>query len=144
MVTEDHSPNSDDVTDAYVAMGEAEARGDWIAAIAAARRIAECYSHDHYRHSAHLRHMHLLTKAGLLDELTELAKTDVHARRSLDKHFYETGRDAELRDRAEHGDEYALYLLVRLLRSRGDQAGARRAVDDIAPTNAYARRLADE
>lgn len=143
VATDDHSPSSDDVTDAYVAMGEAEARGDWVAAIAAASRIAECFSHDHDRHSAHLRHMDLLAKAGLIDELTELAKTDVHARRSLDEHFSETGRDAELRHRAEQGDEYALYKLVRLLRERGDQAGARRAVDDIAPTNAYARQLAD-
>ena len=70
----------------------AEGRGDWAVAIAMVSGFSECYSRDHYRHNAHLWHMELLVQAGLLNELAELAKTDVHARRRLDRFSYEDGR----------------------------------------------------
>jgi hypothetical protein len=52
----------------------AEGRGDWAVAIAMVSGFSECYSRDHYRHNAHLWHMELLVKAGLLHELAELAQ----------------------------------------------------------------------
>jgi len=76
--------------------------------------------------------------------LAELAKTDVHARRRLDRFLYEEGRDSELRRRAEHGDKTALYLLVRLLRARGEQTAAQQAVADIDATDTYAIELANQ
>ncbi len=111
----------------------AETRGDWAAAIAMVSEFAECYSPDHYRHDAHLWHMDLLAKAGLLHELAELAKSDVHARRRLDRSLYEQGRDDELHQRARWGDKTALYLLVRLLRTRGEHTAAQQVVADIDP-----------
>ncbi|WP_433393056.1 hypothetical protein [Micromonospora sp. KLBMP9576] len=122
----------------------AEARGDWAMAIAMVARFSECYSHDHYRHNAHLWHMELLVKAGLLHELAERAKTDVHARRRLDRLLYEEGRDGELRQRARRGDKTALYFLVRLLRARGEQTAAQQAVVDIDPADTYAIELAHQ
>ncbi|BCJ69407.1 hypothetical protein [Polymorphospora rubra] len=122
----------------------AEERGDWATAIAVVSGFAECYSRDHYRHHAHLWHMELLVKAGLLHELAELAETDVHARRRLDRFLYEEDRDGELRRRAEHGDKTALYLLVRLLRARGEQRVAQQAVADIGATDTYAIELANQ
>ncbi|MEU5943714.1 hypothetical protein ABZ807_32210 [Micromonospora sp. NPDC047548] len=126
----------------------AEGRGDWATAIAMVSGFSECYSRDHYRHDAHLWHMELLVKAGLLHELAELAKTDVHARRRLDRFLYEEGRDSELRRRAERGDKTALYLLVRLLRARGDARGeqtvAQQAVADIDAADTYAIELANQ
>ncbi|MFE0591060.1 hypothetical protein [Micromonospora echinospora] len=102
----------------------AEARGDWATAIAIVSEFAECHSHDPYRHNAHLWHMDLLVKAGLLRELADRAEIDVHARRRLGRFLYEEGHDDELRERAQRGDKIALYLLVRLLRDRG-RPGAR-------------------
>jgi hypothetical protein len=88
--------------------------------------------------------MDLLAMAGRLEELAARGTTDVHARRRLDRFLYEQGRDGDLRHRARHGDRYALYMLVRLLRERGDQAAARQAVVDIDATDAYASKLAEE
>ena len=102
----------------------------------------ECYSYDHHRHNAHLWHMNLLVKAGLLDELAERAEHDVHARRRLDRLLSEDGRDDELRQRAQHGDKTALYHLVRLLRMRGEHEAAVQAATDIDPTDTYAAELA--
>lgn len=102
--------------------------------------FSECYSRDHYRHNAHLWHMELFVKAGLLHELAELAKTDVHARRRLDRFLYEDGRDSELRRRAERGDKTALYLLVRLLwcvcfaRGQSRRPPNRRSLTSTRPT----------
>ncbi|MEO3746551.1 hypothetical protein [Plantactinospora sp. B5E13] len=101
----------------------AEARGDWASAIAVVGGFAECYSDDYYRHNAHLWHMDLLVKAGLLRELVDRAETDVHARRRLDRFLNEDGRDGELRERAQGGDKYAQHLLARLLRDRGGARG---------------------
>jgi hypothetical protein len=120
----------------------AERRGDWATAIALVSGFAECYSRDHDRHNAHLWHMELLVKAGLLHDLAEHAATDVHARRRLDKFLYEEGRDNELLQRAQRGDKTALYLLVRLLRARGEQTAAEQAIADIDPTDTYAVELA--
>ncbi|MFF5225176.1 hypothetical protein [Dactylosporangium sp. NPDC000521] len=109
----------------------AEARGDWATAIALVSEYAECYSHDHHRHNAHLWHMELLVKARLFNELADRAEADVHARRRLDRFLFEDSRDGELRQRAERGDKTALYFLVRLLRARGEHTAAARAVADI-------------
>ncbi|GAA3755203.1 hypothetical protein GCM10022225_44950 [Plantactinospora mayteni] len=122
----------------------AEGRGDWATAIAMVSGFSECYSRDYYRHDAHLWHMELLVKAGLLHELAELAKTDVHARRRLDRFLYEEGHDSELRRRAERGDKTALYFLVRLLRARGEQTAAQQAVADIDATDTHAIELANQ
>jgi hypothetical protein len=132
------------VTNWAEAIRAAEQRAEWDAAISVVSGVAECYSHDPDRHAAHLRHMDLLAKAGRLDELAVLGETDVHARRRLDRFLFDQGRDDELRQRARHGDRTALYLLVRLLRQRGEQAAARQAVADIDATDAYAWKLADE
>jgi hypothetical protein len=120
----------------------AEARGDWATAIAMVSEFAECYSRDPYRHNAHLWHMDLLVKAGLLRELVDRAEIDVHARRQLDRFLYEVGRDGELRERAQRGDKTALYLLVRLLRDREGHATAMQAIADIDMTDTYAIELA--
>ncbi|WP_211364551.1 hypothetical protein [Micromonospora palomenae] len=122
----------------------AEARGDWAMAIAMVSSFSECYSQDHYRHNAHLWHMELLVKAGLFPELAEHAKTDVHARRRLDRFLYEEGRDSELRQRAQRGDRTALHFLVRLLRARGERTAAQQAVADIDPADTYAIELAHQ
>jgi hypothetical protein len=45
------------------------------------------------------------------------------------------GGTGELRERARRGDKTALYLLVRLLRGRGDRAAAVQAVADIGLTD---------
>lgn len=120
----------------------AEARGDWTTAIALVGEFAECYSHDPYRHNAHLWHMDLLVKAGLLHELVDRAEIDVHARRQLNRFLYEEGRDGVLHERAQRGDKIALYLLARLLRDRGGSAAAMQAIADIDMTNTYAIELA--
>lgn len=122
----------------------AEERGDWAAAIAIVSGYAECYGRDHHRQNAHLWHMELLVKAGLLYELAEHARTDVHARRRLDRYLYEEGHDSKLRQRAQRGDKTALYFLVRLLRERGEQAAAQKAAVDIDPTDTYAIELAQQ
>ncbi|GIJ30822.1 hypothetical protein Vqi01_59840 [Micromonospora qiuiae] len=122
----------------------AEGRGDWATAIGMVSGFSECYSRDYYRHDAHLWHMELLAKAGLLHELAELAKSDVHARRQLDRFLYEEGCESELRRRAEHGDKTALYFLVRLLRAQGEQTAAQQAVAEIDVADTYAIELANE
>ncbi|MGR6975084.1 hypothetical protein ACU639_36855 [Streptomyces cynarae] len=93
----------------------AEQLRDWDAAIALVSAHAECYSTDHYMHDNHLWHMDLLARAERFSELTELALTDVHARRRLNRSFRERGMEAALRSRAKDGDRDALYVLVRLL-----------------------------
>ncbi|MEU0559548.1 hypothetical protein [Dactylosporangium sp. NPDC006015] len=115
----------------HAAAEAAEARGDWTTAIAVVSEFAECYSQDFHRHNAHLWHMDLLARAGLLDELADQAGVDVHARRRLDRLLFEEGRAGELRRRAEDGDKTALHLLVRLLRAQGQRAAAVRAAADI-------------
>ncbi|MFG3421007.1 hypothetical protein [Micromonospora sp. NPDC048063] len=120
----------------------AEARGDWATAIALVSEFAECYSRDPYRHNAHLWHMDLLAKAGLLRELVDRAEMDVHARRHLDRFLYEEGHDGVLRERAQRGDKTALYLLVRLLHDRGGPAAAMQAIADIDVNDTYAIKLA--
>ncbi|MFC6019100.1 hypothetical protein ACFP2T_23170 [Plantactinospora solaniradicis] len=88
--------------------------------------------------------MDLLAKAGRVEELAARAETDVHPRRRLDRFRYEQDRDGDLRHRARHGDRYALYMLVRLLRERGDEPAARQAVVDIDATDTYASKLAEQ
>ncbi|MFI5715976.1 hypothetical protein [Nocardia sp. NPDC051750] len=122
----------------------AEARQDWDAAISAVSTYAECYSPDHTRHRAHLWHMDLLAQAGRLDELAARGRTDVHARRKLDRFLYENGRDSDLRKRARNGDKSALYYLLRLLRQRGEQTAAEQVAAEIDGSDEYAHRLATE
>jgi hypothetical protein len=122
----------------------AEDRGDLDEAIAVISSVAECDSIDHFLHNAHLWHMDLLARAGYLDELAQRGETDRHALRRLDRILCEEGRDSDLRDRAERGDKYALYLLVRLLRERGEHSAAQQAVTEIDETDAHALKLAYE
>ncbi|GII59687.1 hypothetical protein Pth03_80760 [Planotetraspora thailandica] len=126
------------------AVDAAEGRGDWGEAILAITPVAECDSSDYVRSDAHLWHMDLLAKAGRLDELTTRAGTDRHARRRLDRLLYEEGLDNDLRCRAQTGDKYALYLLVRLLRRKGEQAAAVQTVAEIDERDAYALEPAHE
>jgi len=121
----------------------AEDRGDWDEAIALVSAVAECHSADYMRHDDHLWHMDLLVKAERLEELAVLAESDNHARRRLDRYLREQRRDQDLRIRAEHGDRYALYLLVRLLCEQGDDHAARQAIADIDADNSYALELVD-
>ncbi|MGI5175795.1 hypothetical protein ACQEVZ_05620 [Dactylosporangium sp. CA-152071] len=88
--------------------------------------------------------MDLLAKAGRLDELARRGESDRCARRRLDRLLYEQGRGSDLRHRAERGDKTAFYVLVRLLRDRGDETVARQAVADIDQTDVYATQLAHE
>ncbi|WP_328406934.1 hypothetical protein [Nocardia sp. NBC_00403] len=120
----------------------AETGHDWDAAISAVSAVAECYSADHNRHDAHLWHMDLLVKARRLDELATRGETDVHARRRLDRFLYEDSRDRDLRQRAQHGDKTTLYLLVKLLCQREEQAAAQQVVAEIDGTDEYALGLA--
>lgn len=62
---------------------QAERLEDWDTAISLVSAHAECYSADHLAHNNHLWHMDLLARAGRVDELTRLARSDVHARRRL-------------------------------------------------------------
>ncbi|GAA1536347.1 hypothetical protein GCM10009827_063570 [Dactylosporangium maewongense] len=122
----------------------AQERGDWDEAIAVVGSAAECYSPDPYLHNAHLWHMDLLAKAGRLDELARRGESDRCARRRLNRLLYEQGRGSDLRHRAERGDKTAFYMLVRLLRDRGDETAARQAVADIDQTDVYATQLAHQ
>jgi hypothetical protein len=122
----------------------AQERGDWDEAIAVVGSVAECFSPDPYLHNAHLWHMDLLAKAGRLDELARRGESDRCARRRLDRQLYEQGRDSELQHCAERGDKAAFYMLVRLLRDRGDEGAARQAVADIDQTDMYATQLVHE
>jgi hypothetical protein len=107
------------VVDHWITVAQdAQERGDWDLAISTVEPNTDCYSTDHERHNAHLWHMDLLAKAGHLDALVALSHTDVHARRRLDRHLYETGQEAFLAQRAQAGDAYAGILLDRLALER--------------------------
>jgi hypothetical protein len=99
-------------------------------------------SQHHAIYEAHLGYLNALAQAGRLDELAALAETDANARRRLDRQLHHEGRSDDLRARAVTGDRTALYLLIRLLRARGDDDAARQAVQDLAPDNDHARQLA--
>ncbi|MGI5447877.1 hypothetical protein ACQEVM_19365 [Streptomyces sp. CA-243310] len=118
----------------------AERLGDRDAAIALVSARAECHG-DSDAHGNHLWHMDLLACAERFTELAELAHTDVHARRRLNRALRERGMDTALRRRAEEGDRGALYNLVHLLCETDRAPEAGRAVRDLAPDNAYALRL---
>lgn len=119
----------------------AEQLGDWDTAIALVSARAECYSTNSHAHDNHLWHMRLLVCAERFPELTELALTDVHARRRLNRSLHEREMDAALRNRAQDGDSGALYHLVRLLCETGRVQDACRAVQDLGPEDAYAHQL---
>nr|WTB28692.1 hypothetical protein OG781_03225 [Streptomyces sp. NBC_00830] len=119
----------------------AELLPDWEAAIALVSAHAECYSTDHYMHGNHLWHMDLLARAERFSELTELALTDVHARRRLNRSLCERGMEAELRSRAKDGDRDALYGLVRLLCETNRAQEAHRAVQDFGSEDQYAHQI---
>ncbi|MEU3793857.1 hypothetical protein AB0F07_29285 [Streptomyces fructofermentans] len=85
--------------------------------------------------------MDLLVRAERFDQLAELALTDVHARRRLNRSLHERGVDTALRRHAEAGDSAALYHLVRLLCGKGKLREANEAVESLGPENEYAHRL---
>lgn len=119
----------------------AEQRRDWDAAIALVSAHAECYSTDPYRHDNHLWHMDLLARAERLAELTERARTDVHARRRLNTSLRERGMEAALRNRAKDGDRGALYVLVRLLCETSRTQEAHRVVQDLGLDDQHAHQI---
>ncbi|OIJ69761.1 hypothetical protein [Streptomyces mangrovisoli] len=121
--------------------GAAEQSGDWDIAIALVSAHAECYSVDYHAHNNHLWHMDLLVGAGRLTELTDLARTDVHARRRLNRALRDRGQDAMLRKRAEGGDRDALYRLIRSLCEAGRTGKARETVEEIAPQDQHAQEI---
>ncbi|MEU9802352.1 hypothetical protein [Streptomyces sp. NPDC051000] len=118
----------------------AERLGDRDTALALVSARAGCYV-DSDAHGNHLWHMDLLAAAGRFTELTELAHTDVHARRRLNRALQERGMDSALRGRAAAGDRGALYALLRLLCTTDRAPEAARAVRELAPDDAYALRL---
>ncbi|WP_328475815.1 protein phosphatase 2C domain-containing protein [Actinoplanes sp. NBC_00393] len=130
------------------AADRARERGDYAAAVdlfasVTGARFPEVVDDlDGTLHQAYYGYLDALARAGRLDELAALATNDARARRRLDRQLHEEGRADDLRARAASGDRTALYLLIRLLRARGEQDAARQAVDDIAPDDEYARRLA--
>lgn len=69
----------------------AEDLNDWDTAIALVAPRAECYSADYHAHHNHLWHLDLLARAGRHADLAELATTDVHARRRLNRSLRESG-----------------------------------------------------
>ncbi|MEV8002038.1 DUF6879 family protein [Streptomyces parvus] len=69
----------------------AEQVSDWDTAISLLSAHAECCSIDSYAHGNHLWHMDLLVRAERFDQLAELAVTDVHARRRLNRALQEQG-----------------------------------------------------
>lgn len=119
----------------------AEQLRDWDAAIASVSAHSECYATDPYLHDNHLWHMDLLARAERFSELTELALTDVHARRRLNRALRERGMEPALRGRAGEGDRDALYILVRLLCETHRVQEARRAVQDFGPEDQYAHQI---
>lgn len=119
----------------------AEQLGDWDAAITLVSAQAECYSTDHYMHNNHLWHMDLLARSERLPELMELARTDVHARRRLNRSLRERGMEAALRSRAKDGDRDALYVFVRLLCETNRAQTAYLAVQDLGPEDQYAHQI---
>ncbi|WP_348638718.1 DUF6879 family protein [Streptomyces sp. SH5] len=119
----------------------AERAGDWDTAISLVSAHAECCSNDFRAHDNHLWHMDLLVRAERFDQLAELAVTDVHARRRLNRSLHEQGKDAALRHRAEAGDRGALYYLVRSLCAKGRLRDAREAIREIGPENEHAHKI---
>jgi hypothetical protein len=119
----------------------AERLQDWDVAIALVSAHAERYSGDPDRHGNHLWHMDLLARAERIPELTELALTDSHARRRLNRSLRERGMEAALRGRAEDGDRHALYVLVRLMCETGRVLGAQKMLQDVSPDNQYAHQI---
>ncbi|MFE1877387.1 hypothetical protein ACFW9N_42200 [Streptomyces sp. NPDC059496] len=119
----------------------AEETGNWDTAISLVSARAECYAADYNAHHNHLWHMDLLVRAERFDQLTELAVTDVHACRRLNRALFERGMETELRNRAGDGDCGALYHLVRWLNGAGRPQEARRAVENLGPEDEYAHRL---
>ncbi|MFE2540027.1 hypothetical protein [Actinacidiphila glaucinigra] len=119
----------------------AEEARDWDAAIALVSAHAECYSRDHHMHNNHLWHMHLLVRAERFSELAELARTDVHARRTLNRSLGERGMTAALRSRAEDGDRHALCVLVRLLCESDRVQEADRVAQDLGAEDQYAHQI---
>ncbi|MFF1463140.1 hypothetical protein [Streptomyces sp. NPDC058330] len=118
----------------------AEECEDWETAISLVSAHAKCYG-DSDEHDSHLWHMDLLWRAQHRAELSELALTDLHARRRLNRGLRETGMDSALRSRAEEGDPVALYALLRLLCETSRVQEAARAVQDIDPENRYAHQI---
>ncbi|MDT0267471.1 hypothetical protein RM844_14360 [Streptomyces sp. DSM 44915] len=114
---------------------EAERLRDWGTAIALVSAHADCYSADHQLHDNHLWHLELLARAGRFAERTERARTDVHARRRLNRALREQGMESALRGRAHAGDRDALYVLVRLLGETNRAREAHRAVRDLGPAD---------
>jgi hypothetical protein len=98
----------------------------------------------HALYYSHVARLDALARAGRLDELATLATSDSRARRRLDRQLHEEGRADELRLRAANGDNTALYLLIRFLRTVGEDAVARQTAADIAPDNEYAQQLAHQ
>ncbi|WP_330461612.1 hypothetical protein OIB37_34930 [Streptomyces sp. NBC_00820] len=125
----------------YERAQEAERDQNWDVAIALVTAHAECVSVDPYRHNNHLWHMDLLARAERLPELAELALTDAHARRRLNRAFRRRGMVPELRSRARKGDRDALYVLVRLLCETDRAQEASQAVQDYGPEDQYAREI---
>ncbi|MFJ9776762.1 hypothetical protein ACIRVF_36950 [Kitasatospora sp. NPDC101157] len=120
---------------------EAEQADDWDTAITLVSAHAECCSVDHNAHNNHLWHMDLLVCAQRLTELSELARTDVHARRRLNRSLRDRGMEAKLHERAEDGDRDALYCSVRLLCDTGRTEQARQGVETLAPEDQYAQEI---
>ncbi|MEU8760132.1 hypothetical protein [Streptomyces sp. NPDC048659] len=119
----------------------AEQSGDWDTAIALVSAHAECFTGDGYAHGYHLWHMDLLVRAERDDELTELARTDVHARRRLNRALRDRGDTTRLSERARGGDRDALYCLLRLLCRTAGTEQARRTLRELDPDNQYARDI---
>ncbi|MFI6874582.1 hypothetical protein ACIBL6_14175 [Streptomyces sp. NPDC050400] len=116
----------------------AETAGDWDIAIDLVSARAECYSTDYSAHGNHLWHMDLLVRAQRLDELAERARSDVHARRRLNRALRDQGMEAALHRRASGGDRDAFYQLVRLLCGTSQLDRARGAVEEIDAENQHA------
>ncbi|MEU4091744.1 hypothetical protein [Streptomyces sp. NPDC026673] len=120
----------------------AERLQDWDEAIALVGAHAECYSTDYLMHDNHLWHMDLLASAARFTELTELALSDVHARRRLNRALRDQGMEAVLRDRAKDGDRDALYVLVRLLCETDRVQEADQVIQDFGREDQYAHEIA--
>ncbi|MEV5577101.1 DUF6879 family protein [Streptomyces parvus] len=80
----------------------AEQVNDWDRAVSLVSAHAECPSNDSNAHGNHLWHMDLLVRAERFDQLAELAVTDVHALRRLNRSLHEQGHQL-LADRTSKG-----------------------------------------
>ncbi|HWU06120.1 MAG TPA: hypothetical protein VN520_06960 [Streptomyces sp.] len=118
----------------------AEELQDWDTAITLVSAHAMCYG-DSEEHDSHLWHMGLLFRAQRLTELMELALTDIHARRVLNRSLGRCGMESALRDRAGAGAADALYVLVRRQCETGRTQEARRTAHEIEPAGGYAHRM---